>query len=446
MIDTDIGLFYLMGDNRTIASVEQLWEDQEISEGTPEGAKLTKWSGRNLAIRQMYQNYEGNDVYLWQDGIEQRGYRYFYGDFFCFVQNSYDRYTYEPQSMAMTIRPDEKLIRNFKGGPKFYEYRKHLTEYKERDQRWRIPVTWGDGQLIWTPDLKKDYIGDYIDRNRGPAFYVEDGILPPLHVHHREGKSYGTPTRISFTAKTPYTILGAKLKARVYRGAASENDRIMVTTEEKQVWQAPDKITGSMDLEVDLDEFLYPGGKRGRHEYSVQFTFSADKKNDPPPQTVESIQMITDFQCAPNSLPGLSLGRNIVRYRDDTPGPHKVKITHIWNERMDNHPPLPPQKAFYPGNGDGIDDLSPRFRWNAANDLNKKDKIENYLFTISFDPQCRWPVATALMRETGSGRPEWEMVEGWLNGNTTYYWKVKAQDNRGIWGCWSPIFCFKTAQ
>jgi hypothetical protein len=447
MIDTDIGLYYLMDDNRTVASIEQLWEDQKISGGTSEGARLTRWSGRNLALRQIYQDYDGNNVYLWQDGIEQRGYRYFYGDFFCYVQTDYDRYTYQPHTMAMTIRPGEKLIRNFKGGPKFYEYQKHLQEYEKTNQRWRIPVTWGDGQLIWEPDLKADYIVDYVNRERGPAFYTEDGILPPLHVHQWEGKSYGTPTRIFFTTKTPYTILGGKLKARVYRGTASENDRISVSVEREKIWETSGKAVGSMEFEVDLDEPLYPRGDRGRREYSIQFIYSADKNNDPQTQTgIESIQITTDIQCAPNSLPGLSLGRNIIRYRDETPGPHKVKITHLWNEKNDNHLPQSPPKAIYPGDGNLVDDLSPYFRWKASEDIDKEDKIENYLITISFDPQCRWPVATALERETGSSLPGWELDEGWLNRDTTYYWKVKAQDSRGIWGSWSPVFRFKTGE
>ncbi|MBT4513332.1 MAG: transglutaminase domain-containing protein, partial [Chloroflexi bacterium] len=281
MIDTDIGLYYLMEDNRTIASMKQLWEDQEISGGKPEGAKLTKWSGRNLAIRQMYQDCDGNDEYLWQDGMEQRGYRYFYSDFFCFVQESYGKYADEPHSMAMTIRPQEKLVRNFRGGPdKYFEYRKHNKEREEKNQRWRTPVTWSDGQLIWSPDLRAEYISDYINRNRGPALFVEDGVSPALHAHHRDGKVYGSRTVAAFDIKTPYTILGGKLKARVYRGGATNNDRINVSVARQKIWGAPEGETGSMDLEVDLDEVLYPKGPRGRREYSVTFNFMANEEND----------------------------------------------------------------------------------------------------------------------------------------------------------------------
>jgi hypothetical protein len=154
----------------------------------------------------------------------------------------------------------------------------------------------------------------------------------------------------------------------------------------------------------------------------------------------------TDIQVAPNSLPALSLGRNVVRYRDETPGEHKVKITHIWRERSDNTPPSAPSAAVFPADGAVVKSLAPEFKWRKAVDPDKSDKVADHWIMISFDPQCRWPVATALWKLTDSGDNKFQLPDGWLNRDTTYYWKVKARDSRGVWGEWSPVFRFSTAK
>jgi len=459
MLDSDIELYYLMDDNRTVASIEQLWADQKVTGGKAEKAHLTGFSGRNKCLRAVYTDIQGNPVYEYQDGKRQRGIRYFYDDH-CYVQEYYDYFTYEPHTMAMTLRPNEKLVRNWKGGTNFYDHKRHNANYERDPEPWRKPIRNGSGQIIWTPDLTSKDARSYLSAEV-PAiqaeyytmFTAEDGLAPAIHVKHKHGDTYDVPSFAMFSVHTPYTILGGRLKARVYRGAATRHDQIRIKVSQHPrganrvtVWRAPEGVTGSIDVECDLDEVLYPAGERGRRNYAVRFEFSANEKNDPPTQAgVESLEMVTDIQCTPNSLPALSLGKNVIRYRDETPGPHKVKITHIWRELSDNHPPLAPEAALYPGDGGRVNDLAPLFRWRPAEDLDKKDRIDEYCFTISFDPQCRWPVATALLRETGSAQPEWKLPEGWLNSDTNYYWRVKAKDSRGIWGQWSPVFRFKTA-
>jgi hypothetical protein len=450
MLDSDIGLYYLAEDNRTIASVEQLWEDQKISGGRESGAALTTFSGRNKAVRAIYTDEAGENPQVSQDGEKIRGYRYFHGEDECYVQTGYDRFTVEPHSMAMTLRPGEKLIRHWKGGEKYYDYERHNRRL-ETGYVWAKPMRYGDGQLIWKPDLKSELAPSFFNKDLAPGFEVLDGQAPAVHVRYKHGGVWDMPERAILTTKTPYTILGGKLKATFYRGAAKEWDRISTiiysTTGpvKNNIWSAPKGVTGYIDAEIDLDKVLFPKGERGRHDYAVKFNFMADESNDPATQSgLETVEIVTDIQVSSYSLPALSKGRNIIRYRDETLGEHKVKITHIWYERNDNSPPSVPGGSIFPVDGETITTLVPVFKWKKVSDDDKGDEITNHCILISFDPQCRWPVATALYKETDSGNSEWQLPEGWLNSDTTYYWKVKAQDSRGIWGEWSEIYRFNT--
>lgn len=450
MLDSDIGLYYLAGDNRTIASVEQLWEDQKMSGGRESGAALTTFSGRNKAVRAIYTDVEGGNPHVSQDGEKIRGYRYFHGADECYVQTGYDRFTYEPHSMAMILRPGEKLIRNWKGGEKYYDYERHNNKL-ERGYEWAKPIRYGYGQLVWKPDLKSELTPSFFNKNQAPGFEVLDGQTPAVHVRHKHGGIYDYPERAILFTETPYTILGGKLKATFYRDAATEWDRVSATVlsttgpVSKRVWSAPEGITGRIDAEIDLDKVLFPSGERGRHDYTVEFNFMANEANIPPTQSgLDAVELVADIQVSSYSLPALSKGRNIIRYRDETSGEHQVKITHIWRERTDNTPPTAPDAPVFPGDGATIKTLAPLFKWQKASDHDKGEKITNHYISISFDPRCRWPVATALLRETRSGKAEWQLPDGWLNRDSTYYWKVKAQDSRGVWGEWSEVYKFNT--
>ncbi len=58
---------------------------------------------------------------------------------------------------------------------------------------------------------------------------------------------------------------------------------------------------------------------------------------------------------------------------------------------------------MFPKEGETIKNLAPLFKWQPVSDVDKGDKIANHEILISFDPLCRWPVATALYKETRSG-------------------------------------------
>jgi hypothetical protein len=124
-----------------------------------------------------------------------------------------------------------------------------------------------------------------------------------------------------------------------------------------------------------------------------------------------------------------------------------VRVVHQWLERTDWHPPSPPAEAISPRDGETVAGTLVSFQWSAAEDPDG-DQIADYHFELSRHADMRWPLSPNFEKLTSltasGGKPEWTVpYVGLLNPNTTYYWRVRAQDAKGVWGTWSETFKFQ---
>jgi len=62
---------------------------------------------------------------------------------------------------------------------------------------------------------------------------------------------------------------------------------------------------------------------------------------------------------------------------------------------------------------------------------------------LSLRPDCAWPLNQTFDRDV-RGNCVFSVPEGWINRGTTYYWRVKAEDENGNWSDWSEVFSFTT--
>jgi hypothetical protein len=75
------------------------------------------------------------------------------------------------------------------------------------------------------------------------------------------------------------------------------------------------------------------------------------------------------------------------------------------------------------------------------------DKIADYHFELSARADMKWPLslsfAKLISRTADAGRTRYTLpAAGLLNPDTTYYWHVRAKDDKGIWGPWSATWRF----
>jgi len=89
------------------------------------------------------------------------------------------------------------------------------------------------------------------------------------------------------------------------------------------------------------------------------------------------------------------------------------------------------------------------FNWSPAT-ADQGTTITDYHVQVCEREDLRWVLSPNFDKLTSltpsRGKPEWTVpFTGLLNPDTTYYWRVRARDSRGVWGSWSQRFSFRCA-
>jgi hypothetical protein len=406
MLDANVKIFYPMRDNLTVASVEQISADPYISERS-----------RRPELTHMYTTTADN-----------------------YPGDHYDNHGLAGRTMAITLRPGEKMIRWWK--PVSGKYEGNLNNSI-------MPKEFANGKIVWEPEMA-EFDLDWA-QSSNIALKSDDGREPVIHVDKRQGVEVDRFASFDVIVKSPYVVVGGRLDATVFRNAAGGKSGVSIHVSPdgpeatRKTAYSYRYRTGPEEVKLYLDPIVSSQSPIGRYGYSVRFEMGADGKVKADAETgIEKFKINTDIQVAPKSLPALVLGENRVTYEDDTEGAHKLKITHVWEERSDGSPPMSPGKAVSPKDGGTVKSLAPSLKWAAAKDPDGDKTVVDYHVQVSLRPDCRWPVCTKLDQDLGSNDTEFQIPESWLNPNTTYYWRVKAIDDQGNRSPWSKTWKFVT--
>ncbi|MCX5643635.1 MAG: hypothetical protein NTZ17_02965 [Phycisphaerae bacterium] len=157
---------------------------------------------------------------------------------------------------------------------------------------------------------------------------------------------------------------------------------------------------------------------------------------------------------APLALPEMVVGKNTFTYRDQSAGSRKVRVTHNWIERSASKPPAAPAGAISPLDGGETNGTDVVFQWAAPNDPDG-NAIADYQFELSGRADMKWPLSMSfykLISRTADAvkqkdktvvKAQYTLPEpGLLTPDRTYYWHVRAQDDKGVWGPWSKTWSF----
>ena len=428
-LDTDLMVFFLKRDNRTVAGSGDLARDIDLLRRSHRNLGLC---GRDLPEKDYYYTpfREGQFVYppnkggAWMDAAGK-------------IKQTPGEFP-PARTMALRLRPGEKLVR----------YWDNVGKNVIRGKRLYPTVRYSNGKLAYRPDLRNPLAL----KGTESAINVAQETSGRRVALHPEKK--GEVSEVVWRVASPYAIAGARVGIRC-RCDTQEDGLEMLFSKDGKNWRSLWVAIGRrLDACVDLDWYLNPalndwrgetdlGWRMGPgYEYYVKVAMWAGSRPDA--VGLDAIRFDTDIQCATRSLPSLFCGENKIAYRDDGPGHRKVQVTYGWREERSTRPPGAPGLVF-PEDGSDVDCLDFEFRW--ARPRGGSGKVDDYHIQVSRYADFRWCVCPAFDRYVGrtayAGGAKWQAeFPNLLNPDETYYWRVRARNEKGVWGDWSEVRSF----
>jgi hypothetical protein len=389
LLDGDLGPFYLLRDNATIAGEKDLVRDHDL---------LKRSHTRGLLDPDSRAEDEFTAA-LFLSESDWPGTR-------DSVRNT---------TMNMTLRPGEAIV--WRWGhltPVKYHGPIDLKEFGPRSNGSKV---WGghaadrvcNGSWEYRPDFTREPWRKGAEKVEHVT--AERGELVP------EGGKSGV---IVWKMRSPYPFVGGKLDVD---GAGVKFSLS---------WDG----TKWLDLNDGLEAlFHFPHKGDARYEYRLRCELPAGSR-------LRRLAIHNDLQMAPLALPGMSVGENRFTYTDETPGPRQVRLTHEWVERSLSRPPRAPAAPVFPTDGGRTDGTDVAFEWRPDGDA-----IADRHFQLSDRPDMAWPLSSnfeKLVSNTAEhGRPRYRLPYlGLLTPGVTYYWRVRAKDAQGVWGPWGATWSF----
>ncbi len=267
---------------------------------------------------------------------------------------------------------------------------------------------------------------------RKGATVVENLTMQSDGLAADEGKTGA----IVWTMRSPYVFVGGRFDVE---GAGA---RFFICQDGK-TWRP---------AQENLDKFFSIVGP-ACYEYQLKCQLEGSAR-------LRRLAIINDVQMAPLALPEMAVGENVFTYSDQSASDRKVRITHNWVERSASRPPPAPAGAISPSDGGQVNGTDVVFQWEAPRDPDG-DAIADYHFELSTRADMKWPLSMSFYKlisrtadaskekdkttgkERITAKAQYSLLQpGLLAPDCTYYWHVRAQDDKGVWGPWSRTWSF----
>ena len=243
----------------------------------------------------------------------------------------------EPHNTSINLRIGESIERLWGNEGKPY----HNLFGKEARKDFKhgpYPMAYGNGRLIYEPDLSKQTYKQGLSQI---PIHVncteEDGLKPALHPSKTREKGVAI-----FRVSLPYVVSDAWVKASIVRENLKDEIRFSFSVDDGLTWRTfweAGKELGTFDLNhVGFCESFDPNQKNlpkvitpfGRYEYLVKIEMKAAERTTS--CGLESLSIVTVFQHNLFSLPMLWPGRNVITVQGDLDPNSILRVTYVWDD------------------------------------------------------------------------------------------------------------------
>jgi len=194
--------------------------------------------------------------------------------------------------------------------------------------------------------------------------------------------------------------------------------------------------------EINLVDYILPYSTQATYQYFIRWELITN--NNTADASISLPNLTSQFQY--NKLTGPQLKRGLNNLKIYSSGNSPIQCHIRWTEETSNQAPLNNFQAIFPADSQLIDSTDFTFRWNIPTDPDG-DSIIDYQIQVSDRSDMRFPLSTLhdrYMKLTNGGLPEFTPeVKDYYNHLTPYYWRVRAQDSKGVWSNWSATFSFQ---
>ncbi len=405
LLDSDESIICLMRDNSIIAGEEDIVADHDLMKRTHTYGPLHDENHRRDETSAALHYYEG----------ERKG----------------EHRSFTSHTMDFTLRPGESITWAWER-----QNRYHGDTNMRWNKRWRLFANVMNGSMDYSPDLADPSNLQYLELEKVQC--RQQGTLGAGLYASEDSASVTVPVT------SAYPIVGGHMEVDFGRWDQSrQRVKASLSFDEGESWTFlwGGSHTDFTRMYIDIDS-LFPLGSPARYAYLVRF----DLVSEIPGKEVclRGFRLHSTLQTARLALPGVSLGPNRFIYTDEGPAGRELKITHAWRECAADVVPRPPAGPAYPPNGGKSDGTLIRFQWRPPA---PGPEAHDYEFQLSEYKDIRHVLSpnfhVLVNRTEQRGTSSYELpCPGLLNPDRTYYWRVRARSDQGVWGHWSQVFSF----
>ncbi|MBI3502830.1 MAG: PKD domain-containing protein [Bacteroidetes bacterium] len=437
-IDSDIETFYLKNDNTTLANSKEIFSDRTL-------IRRTKHYGIENNFKPDINNYVAS-LYYKNDSAYYFGYM---------AENSYHK-------LDFNLRPGESILYDWT-----MPLQIHNDNFISNTQKiiYNSPYSLSSHQdaistLLLNNNPQTNSAKNSVAAN-GEFYFKTNFYNAPLSElvdyysnlsvdSSNEGGIYletvSTPGIIVIKVTSPFVIVNGEIAGKFERYNSNDSINIFFS-KDSSLWKEVTHVnlTGKFNQTFNLSSFIDGSNSNALYNYYLKFLLSSQDSIQS--LRIDSLEIRSQFQVSKFFLPQLKLGSNQIEYSDTNSNGRDLNIEIRWKESTLNTPPDQINSPLFPQDTSSVNNLKFTFSWTKPSDQDG-DAIVNYEFQLSDRSDMKFPLSPTFetyISETDSinVNPSFNIPQfGLLNDGTKYYWRVRAKDNRGAWGNWSPVWSF----